>query len=34
MAMTYLTDAIVTDEQLDQANCLKGATMPDGTVHE
>jgi uncharacterized protein YjbI with pentapeptide repeats len=31
---TDLRGAIVTDEQLAQAKSLKGATMPDGTVHE
>lgn len=29
-----LTGARVTDEQLDQAASLKGATLPDGTMHE
>jgi uncharacterized protein YjbI with pentapeptide repeats len=29
-----LEGATVTAEQLDQAKTLKGATMPDGTVHE
>jgi uncharacterized protein YjbI with pentapeptide repeats len=29
-----LTGAKVTEEQLAQARSLKGATMPDGTVHE
>jgi uncharacterized protein YjbI with pentapeptide repeats len=29
-----LCDATVTDEQLFLASSLKGATMPDGTVHE
>jgi uncharacterized protein YjbI with pentapeptide repeats len=29
-----LSGANVTDEQLDQARSLKGATMPDGTKHE
>jgi hypothetical protein len=30
----YLNEAIVTDEQLTQAKSLKGATLPDGTVHD
>jgi uncharacterized protein YjbI with pentapeptide repeats len=29
-----LSAAIVTQEQLDKAYTLKGATMPDGTIHE
>ena len=29
-----LEGAKVTLEQLDQAKSLKGATLPDGTVHE
>ena len=29
-----LTGATVTDEQLDKAASLEGATMPDGSVHE
>lgn len=29
-----LTEARVTDKQLAQAKSLKGATMPDGTIHE
>jgi uncharacterized protein YjbI with pentapeptide repeats len=28
-----LYDAIVIDEQLAQAKSLKGATMPDGSIH-
>ncbi len=33
--LTYadLTDATVTNEQLAQATSLKGATMPDGSIH-
>ncbi len=29
----YLRDAILTKEQLAQAKSLKGATMPDGSIH-
>jgi uncharacterized protein YjbI with pentapeptide repeats len=31
---TYLTGTKVTNEQLAQAASLKGAILPDGTVHE
>jgi len=34
LSKANLTDAQVSDEQLAQAKSLKGATMPDGTVHE
>ena len=29
-----LTDALVSGETLDAAESLKGAYMPDGTIHE
>jgi len=34
LSAANLAGAIVTDEQLAQAKSLKGATMPDGTVHK
>jgi len=31
---SFLTDANVTQEQIDQAKSLEGATMPNGQKHE
>ena len=33
LSRAYLSGAIVTTEQLDQAQSLKGAIMPDGSKH-
>ncbi len=33
LSRAFLSGAIVTDEQLEKAKSLKGATMPDGSLH-
>jgi uncharacterized protein YjbI with pentapeptide repeats len=34
LSHAYLKDATVKEEQLEQAECLEGATMPNGQKYE